>query len=87
MSSTETKPAFQVALDDLRSDVTSPDELATLNEWQNEIDSARAGRTGSAPVHELVQLADGTIETKDNVQAQLEAGQEPGGAYDNGRRA
>lgn len=85
----ETKAPQQAALDELRGDVKSPEELATLREWQNEIDTARADalQHGGIAVSELVQLSDGTIETKEHVQEEQAAGHDASSAYSQNRRA
>ena len=77
---TETKPAAQLAIDELN---------AQLADWQAEIDSAREQAIGNLgkKTATLALLSDGSVATQSEVETHVNSGQDASHPYENGRRA
>ena len=68
---TKEKPQQQVAIDELRDSVTSPEDLKTLEEFQAEFDEQRRQafvEIGDTAIPTLVELPDGSIVTEEERQ-------------------
>lgn len=87
---TEQKPAAEKVLEDLKGDITSPEDQKILDEWNTEYKRERQGALemlGKSTVPELKMLPDGQVVTADEHKQATENGQ-PSGPYDgDGRRA
>lgn len=86
---TETKPAAQLAIDELAGEAASAEDQALVAEWQTELDAQRAeaiGRTG-LKTSELVDLGDGSIVTKEQAREVVESGEAGDAIYKKGRRS
>jgi hypothetical protein len=77
------------AVHDLVGDVQSPEDMQVLDEWMKEADTERADALkaiGANTLKPLVERPDGTITTKEQVDAEHEAGQEGSSAYGTSNR-
>ena len=84
--SPDTKLPAQEAIDDLQAHVTSPEDGATLEDWQREVDADRQAAElslGNRAIEgvKLVQLPDGSVATEKEVRDSQERGEERSGAY------
>ena len=84
------KPAAQQVIDELASEAKSPEDQQVLDDWRAEIQSERQvalqGLGGEA-TGTMVQMPDGSVETSEAVQASIDRGENPSGAYSGNRRA
>lgn len=78
MDSDPTKPAAQVALDELRAEATTPEEHAYLDQEQAALTDERQAALGGKVVEstELVELKNGAIVPKDDVDQARERGED-----------
>ena len=76
-----------VAADQLAQEAASPEDQATVEEWQREIERKEAlALIGGNVLPTLVQRPDGSIVPEEVHRAALEDGQEHPGAYTRGQR-
>lgn len=69
---------------DLVGDAQTPEDLKLLQEWMDEADAEREDALkmmGKNTLKETVELPDGTLETKERIDAQRKSGQESSGTY------
>jgi hypothetical protein len=84
------KAPQQVALDELATAVTSPEDEKIVAEWQAELDAQRKEvltGIGDTALPTLIELPDGSIVTAKERQASVDAGNEPSGPYGGHGRA
>lgn len=84
-NSNHEKPAAQVIIDELQAETTSPEDEAVLEEWQEELDTAREAidKARVQEVGKLVILSDGSAVPERELQG---AEGDPNLPYGNGRR-